>query len=746
MPLTTEQKELWDSDNKPRQGLHVVSARAGTGKTTLLTQYCLDIAKNWEQMGFKGWQGMAILSYTNVAKNELEVKIKNEKKGFNLLEPPNTIQTLDSFLNERVFLPYGNAAMGSLADKPTLAGEPYRPLALKDGSVRIATKNNPRLFTLSTILPAYYFDKLAYNLSGDIVPTFGTMKHVQNKWRIIDTRGEDTFVIDWTLKDGKPSQAQKTMLNYKIKCNVDGLASQADANYFALLALENSERITRSLIKRFPVIIIDEAQDMTEIQHAILDHLVDKGLKNVVIVGDDHQAIYEWNTARPELFTSKYDASSTAWESHEITETFRNSQNICKALNSLAKVTDIKPSKYAKSIKRAYEDPVYIIDWKYTPRDAMTFRAILEDCAKHISGKLLPHNDREKTLAVIMRSSKDIEVLRAMFGDRDKQSKQEQLHFVNQESRDTLKLLYSFKNGSKGEMAKRYEGLLLTLHKKESVTDLRKSIIPMIDIEYDDEYFSYRKALHHDIAVLRKHINDAAGKLSALADIDRLSLLCVAAGSLSNIKDDYSDIKYTAHTLDGIFMEKANRLPEYHPAYPDVRLVFSTAHGVKGETHDGVLFIQKHMGNTCKCNPPQMLPIEISGHTLECEEKRIQYVAMSRAAQTLWLAADPNSYSRKPSDVERWKDKAGGELSPFQSLEFGRLLRQKMHDLEYADADLSKALLSCEFSRDEGCLTIFVTASKKAKDYIAANQKIVKDFIGIHLPEINDVDIITNPS
>lgn len=740
MALTSEQRKLWTSDGTPKLGLHVVSARAGTGKTTILTQYCFDVSNMWAQLGFQEWQGMAILSYTNIAKSELEQKIRRERKGFNVIEAPNTIQTLDSFLNDRVFLPYGSNVMKSQISRPALVGEPHRPLTLKDESTHIATRN-PKLFTIGAIRPAYYFDKIAYNLVGSILPMFGSLVNNQNKWRIIDTRGGDTYVIDWTLKDGSPSQAQKAMIAYKKKLNTEGLASQSDANYFALVALKKSKRLTRSLIRRFPVVIVDEAQDMTEIQHAILDHLVENGLKNIVIVGDDHQAIYEWNTARPELFITKYSAQGTPWTPHEITHTFRNSRNICYALNSLDGVTAIRPSDKAKSITRDYSDPVYIVDWKFSPRDAATLRGILDNCAKVISEKHYAHDDQEKSLAVIMRSSKDVELLREMFAGKTATDRQP-LQFTNLESKDMLKFLYALKHGSRGEVIKRYEKLLMTLHKQETLADLRQLIVSQVKIKHDDEYFSYRKALNEDVTRLIKHLKTAKGKISAVANIDGLTLTCMpTASALDNIKSDYSNVKYSALGLDEIFMDKANRLPEYHPTCTDVKLVFSTAHGVKGETYDGVLFIQKHTGNNCKCDPPQKQPIETADHPLDCEEKRIQYVAMSRAAQTLWLAADPNSYSGKASDAERWKDKTKGELASFQSLSFGRLQRQKCTELKYADADLSKALLASEFCLDGTKLVIFMPTGKKMRQCIIDNEDTIKTFISIHLPQVATIEI-----
>lgn len=59
-----------------------------------------------------------------------------------------------------------------------------------------------------------------------------------------------------------------------------GYATQDDANYFTMRILEDYSQITKAIINRFPYLIIDEAQDLSEIQMEILNILIKNG--NVV--------------------------------------------------------------------------------------------------------------------------------------------------------------------------------------------------------------------------------------------------------------------------------------------------------------------------------------------------------------------------------------------------------------------------------------------------------------------------------
>ena len=103
--------------------------------------------------------------------------------------------------------------------------------------------------------------------------------------------------------------------------------NQDDSNYFAMKVLETYPNVAKAIIQRFPLFMVDEAQDTSEIQMRIIDLLIDNGLENIMLVGDPDQAIFEWHGARPQLFIEKFDT----WRENSIllNENRRSSQNIC---------------------------------------------------------------------------------------------------------------------------------------------------------------------------------------------------------------------------------------------------------------------------------------------------------------------------------------------------------------------------------------------------------------------------------
>ena len=287
MEWTEKQIEFLDLD---KQGKFVVKACPGSGKTTCICERVFNILQNWEKPN----SGIAVLSFTNVAKNEIINKIEKEDKSLKL-GYPHFFGTLDSFLNRFIFLPFGHLVM-KCNQRPELVGAPF---GYWSGS------NDPEV----------YFDKVTFDFQGKVVDKKKTKYYPETNWK-------------WNQ-----------IVNMKNRLKKEGFATQKDANYFAMAVLEQYPKIAKALTLRFPTIIIDEAQDTSEMQMKIIDLLIQNGLKNIILVGDPEQGIYEWNTADPELMNEKY----SLWEdSIEFDINFRSSQKICDFFSKLSDLNKIK--------------------------------------------------------------------------------------------------------------------------------------------------------------------------------------------------------------------------------------------------------------------------------------------------------------------------------------------------------------------------------------------------------------------
>ena len=574
-----------------------------------------------------------MMSYTNVAKDEIKSKAQRSQSNNDLANRPHSIETIDSFLNKNLFLLHGGKYMGLIEGRPKLVGEPFSTFKAKDNTVINGFGG------ISNLDYGYIFDKTYYGVDGRIYPNFGNQKHGDNgKLTVAIQKDSRSASIPWFNQGGVESKYVQGLRKYKETKHKEGLVSQADANYFAYKVLVASDYLTRSIVKRYPVFIIDEAQDMTEVQHAIIDHLINNGLENVIMIGDEQQAIYEWNTARPELFTQKI--ADGKWSEHEITGTFRNSQNICNALNYHTITGTISPADESKNL--SYADTVEVVDWDIKSDDAgAQFKAVVDEFAQNLSVKS-PHNGDELRLAILARSKDDAAQYRA-FCIEEPGLKVQPIEFEHPHSRGILKVAYHVAIGDKYGAFKSYEAMLRNLSTAQDMETARAEHIERLGIDRSKPY-AYRKVLYSDLLKIESRLSGESPVVSKLSEIDQWELRMLAGDTIKQIKDDYVAITDGDQPIASILLSQNEKPIDYHPIHKNVRLIFSTIHGVKGETYDGVLYAFREKTLACGCaTGSTTLNLKIAEHDiLECESKRIQYVAMSRAAQTLRIAVAAN--------------------------------------------------------------------------------------------------------
>ena len=109
--LTEEQNNFLTAEGKV-----VLCACPGSGKTYVVAQKLLQYVKSWN----RPHQGVAVLSFTNVASDEIEKQTKELMPGGFEIEYPHYVGTLDSFINNFIMLRFGYL-MSNEVRRPTIA-------------------------------------------------------------------------------------------------------------------------------------------------------------------------------------------------------------------------------------------------------------------------------------------------------------------------------------------------------------------------------------------------------------------------------------------------------------------------------------------------------------------------------------------------------------------------------------------------------------------------------------------------
>lgn len=268
--LTFERQSYIDA-----RGYTILMACPGSGKTTSIAFKIKNIIDELQHTT-NGYGGLACLSFTNAACDEYRSRFSELHES--TLSFPHTISTIDSFITQNIVLPFAYvfgcpAKIRILNDDEELASI-YKQMYFQDGEQRETTVGPLRKYGQLVHLkqPEY----CGVDLGGF-------------KWKntLLGTENEKNYA--------------KACLNWRFK---KGIITSQDALYLAYCILRDNRDIATALAKRFPYIIVDEAQDTSALQMKIFELLRAQGVQNMEFVGDLSQSIYGWNNAKPELLAA----------------------------------------------------------------------------------------------------------------------------------------------------------------------------------------------------------------------------------------------------------------------------------------------------------------------------------------------------------------------------------------------------------------------------------------------------------
>lgn len=224
----------------------------GSGKTTLLVAKLAILAMRWPHRQ----QGICVLSHTNAARNEIGTRLSSSAAGIALRRYPHFVGTIHSFVNEFLAVPWLRSKGSSVRVIDTQITLRQRTASLASNWRYALQQRNLLPYCLTYERPDYTGDN-----KGGLGPATPTYQAIVSVARQSSEQGffcfDEMFVWANELLDARPEVAQ-------------------------------------TLRARFPLVFIDEAQDNSKEQAALLHRIFTDGgtPSRRQRFGDSNQAIY----------------------------------------------------------------------------------------------------------------------------------------------------------------------------------------------------------------------------------------------------------------------------------------------------------------------------------------------------------------------------------------------------------------------------------------------------------------------
>ena len=314
------------------EGHCVVLAGPGSGKTKTLT---IKLARILAE-DVREPHGVACITYNNQCAKELEQRL--DALG---VEPGDRvfIGTVHSFSLTQIILPYAKSARLGLPDE-----------------FRVATQNE---------------QKGALEHAYDRVIGRGENPH--QSWRLTMDRYRrshlDRSTAAWRESDPK---CARLVTVYESELRKRGLIDFDDMPLLSLQALRENKWLQKAIAAKYPVLIIDEYQDLGYALHRMVMGLCFSTGIRLFAVGDVDQSIYGFTGANPQLLQQLSERKDV--------ETVR------LRLNYRCGAKIVSASKYALGEDRGYEAPenapdgtifFHPLEEQYEQQAAHLFRTVL---------------------------------------------------------------------------------------------------------------------------------------------------------------------------------------------------------------------------------------------------------------------------------------------------------------------------------------------------------------------------------
>lgn len=312
--LSTEQREAILTVNGPV----LLIAGPGSGKTTVIVNRVYNLIKS-------GVNPKSILTLTFNKAAQLEMERRFEKLYGNRIREKVRFATLHSFCNRVV------------RDYEIMKGQSLRRIEGIDEDI------NKKI-----LLKDIYFSINSTKINDDELDNLiNEISYIKNK---MIKNADDSFFSSKKFKN-----VYKTYEEYKKK---NLMIDFDDMLTYAYSILSRYPQVLKEYKKQYKYIQVDEGQDLSNIQFAILKQLAGPD-GNIFIVADDDQSIYRFRGAEPQyILNISHEFNNLRL--FRLENNYRSSSNIVDLTSKFIMKNDKRYLKSHKTKNKRADDPVII--------------------------------------------------------------------------------------------------------------------------------------------------------------------------------------------------------------------------------------------------------------------------------------------------------------------------------------------------------------------------------------------------
>ena len=582
-----------------------IEACPGSGKTTLLVAKLAILANKWSHQR----QGICVISHTNAARNEIEIKLSSCSAGTVLLRYPHFVGTIHSFVNEFLAIPWLRSQ-----------GQPIKVI---DTEIALNVRWSKVPYKTRSYLEKKNLDK--YCLSYDRA----------------DFGGGDKKSL------GEHTDTYKALLKICEETSRSGYFCYDEMFMWAGQLLDSDPNILEAIRLRFPLVFVDEVQDNSELQSAFLHRVFCAGQSPVTRqrFGDSNQAIYQYagqNGATTDPFPGPVKA--------DLPHSFRFGQGIADLANPLGVVPQglVGRGPLQKNVTVKSRSSVLFLF------DDQTILSVLPEYANY----LLTTFSAEELAAGLYTAVAGVH-------KSDKADKAPRFlgHYAP---------AYNPTISSKGSSPETFIHYVLSgrcemtghVNVYPIVSKTGAAILRLAQIAGADLSFVRRKSSHRYVLELLEGKPEL--HQSYLALIDRLtrdggeitqaywndeckSCVAAVAAAIAGKPATSSECTKFLEWVPSAAAEATAHVPEtpenmyrYPPEAPKVNIRLGSIHSVKGETHTATLVLESYFhDHHLQELKPWLLGIKTGGTGQKVRMSgrlKLHYVAMTRPSHLLCLA------------------------------------------------------------------------------------------------------------